>query len=45
MNAAYLLKKIASFTKSRDLLHEVRSALDDLRRDADVDVINMINDN
>lgn len=45
MNAAFLLKKMSTFSKTRDILHEIKSCLDDLRRDPDPDVVNVINDN
>lgn len=44
MNAAYLLKRMSMFCKTRDLVHEMKACIDDLKRDPDQDVNNMIND-
>ncbi len=45
MNACFLLKKLNGITKARDTLHEIKSCLEDLRRDPDQDVLNVLNDN
>ena len=45
MNACFLLKKLSGICKARDTLHEIKSCLDDLRRDTDQDVLNILNDN
>lgn len=45
MNACLLLKKLSLIFKSRDTLHEIKACLDELRRDPDQDVLNILNDN
>lgn len=45
MNSCFLLKKLSGISRSRDTLHEIKSALEDLRRDPDSDVLNILNDN
>lgn len=45
MNACLLLKKLNLIFKSRDTLHEIKACLDELRRDPDQDVTNILNEN
>ena len=45
MNACLLLKKLSLIFKSRDTLHEIKACMDELRRDPDQDVINIMNEN
>ncbi len=45
MNSAIVLKKMSRIVKSRDVLREVNSSIDELKRDLDVDVVNAIQDN
>jgi hypothetical protein len=45
MNSAIVLKKMLKLVKSREVLREVQTSCDDLKRDTDIDVVNALNDN
>lgn len=44
MNSACLLKKMLKICKSKDVLKESHSCIEELKRDTDVDVVNIISD-
>lgn len=43
-NSALLLKKLVLITKKKDLLQEIKVCLEEMRRDPDPDVVNIIID-
>jgi hypothetical protein len=45
MNAASVIKKMMRNSKSRDILREIQSSIEELKRDTDIDVVNALNDN
>ena len=45
MNAATVIKKMMRHSKSRDILREIQTSIDELKRDTDIDVVNSLNDN
>jgi hypothetical protein len=40
MNAAVVLKKLSTMTKTKEVISEVNSLLDELKKDTDIDVQN-----
>jgi hypothetical protein len=44
LNTALVLKKIIKIIKSKDVVKEIQTALDELKKDQDVDVTNAIID-
>jgi len=44
-NSAGLMKKISRVTKSKEILKDISSHLDELKRDTDIEVSHAINDN
>jgi hypothetical protein len=45
MAAAAVLKKMSRILKTREVIREVQSSIEDLKRDQDFDVINALQDN
>ena len=44
MNCVIILKKMSKVSKNRDILKEISSLLDELKRDRDIEVVNAISD-
>lgn len=44
MNTAIVLKKISKISKNKEVVKEIYSCLEELKRDTDPDVINALND-
>mgnify|MGYP007127784408 CR=1 FL=1 len=45
MNSAGVLKRISRLIKNPNIIKEIQSCLEDLKRDVDSDVINAVHDN
>ena len=43
-NSAMLLKRLNMISKKRDLIQEIKACLEEMRRDPDPDVVNIINE-
>jgi hypothetical protein len=44
MNTAVVLQKMVKVIKSKEILKEIQIVLEELKKDQDVDVVNIIND-
>jgi len=44
LNSAMLLKRLNMITKKKDLLQEIKPCIEEMRRDPDPDVVNIINE-
>ena len=44
MNSAVVLQKMVKVIKSKEILKEIQIVLEELKKDQDVDVVNIIND-